>query len=85
VKTKKASDKLKTKKLPAVKILQIFAIEFVTFAIEFVLFAVESITFVVEFVGFTIEFDVFVIELGTSALEFIRNNIGSCRKHENKI
>ena len=65
--------------------LQVFAIEFVTFAIEFVLFAVEFVAFAVEFVGFAIGFVALAIELGTFALEFLHNNIGSCRKHENKM
>ena len=76
-----------------------FAIEFVPFAVEFIAFAVEFSTFAVEFIGFAIEFaalaiefdtfaiefDTFEIKLGTFALEFVYNDIDSCRKHKNKM
>ena len=53
------------------RLLQVFAIDFVTFLIDFVLFAIEFVTFAVEFVRFAIELVGFAIELIAFAQEFI--------------
>ena len=66
-------------------LLKVFAIEFITFAVEFGAFAVEFVSFAIEFIALVIEFDMFATELSTLALEFICDEIGSCRKHENKM
>ena len=54
-----------------IKVIQVFAIEFVAFAIEFVSFAIEFVGIAIEFVPFAIEFVGFAVELVGFAIEFV--------------
>jgi len=65
--------------------IEFVAIEFVTLAIEFIPLAIEFVALAIEFVTLATKFVTLAIEFVTFARKFVRNKIGSCAKHENKM